>query len=268
MTSGILLVGLLRLLKLKVGYEMSAKTGRGFERFELQRKLLAALSDDLSLPLLQIKTTLEALGKEGLSPQTVQLQAQAMAQNAETGLQLIEAYRIALHTDELATLDLEPVAVGSILNDVAHQLSPYAKNYTTKLEVDVVGRFPPVLAHKASLIAALQCLGASIIRAQSAQSKRKQYRILLGAHRSADNLITTGVFSSVHGLTDQTLRAARGLVGKARQPIPSLPAGSASGVLIADMLCSAMWQPLRQAAHRQMGGLATAVPVSKQLQFM
>ncbi len=235
---------------------------------ELQRKLLAALSDDLSLPLLQVKTSLEALGREGLSPQTVRLQSKSLALSAENGLQLIEAYRIALHTDEISTLELEPVAVGAVLEDVAEQLSPYARNYATKLEVDVAGRLSPVLAHKASLEAALQCLGASIIRAQAAQSRRKSYRIILGAHRAPDNQIATGVFSNIHGLTDQTLRAARGLVGKARQPLPALPAGSASGVLIADMLCSAMWQPLRQAAHRNLGGLVTAVPASRQLQFL
>ncbi|MBI4034445.1 hypothetical protein HY380_00940, partial [Candidatus Saccharibacteria bacterium] len=226
------------------------------------------LSDDLSLPLLQIKTTLEVLGARGLSPEKVRLQSVSLKSNAENGLQLIEAYRMALHTDETSMLDLESVAMAAVLNEAAHQLEPYAKNYATKMEVDIIGRFAPVLAHKASLVAALQCLGASLVRAQAAQRKRKNYRVILGAHRSTDGLITTGVFSNARGLSDQTLRAARGLVGRARQPFPALPAGSASGVLIADMLCSAMWQPLRQAAHRQMSGLATAVPLSKQLQFM
>ena len=47
----------------------------------------------------------------------------------------------------------------------------------------------------------------------------------------------------------------------------AVPPSTSGGVLIADMLCSAMWQPLRAAAHRNMGGLATGIPVTKQLQF-
>ncbi|MGH7156646.1 MAG: hypothetical protein ACREGG_00815, partial [Candidatus Saccharimonadales bacterium] len=76
------------------------------------------------------------------------------------------------------------------------------------------------------------------------------------------------VFSNVQGLSDRTLRAARSLIGKARQPLPAVPAGAAAGVLVADMLCSIMWQPLRAAAHNNLAGLATSIPVSKQLKFV
>lgn len=241
---------------------------QGFRDFAEHRALLAALSDDLALPLLQIKTTLEVVQYEDSTQQSVQKQAQAMMHSAEAGLQLIEAYRLALHVNENMQLSLEPVSVGAVLQDVAHQLTPYAKQYDTDLEVDVTGKLTPVLAHQASLFAALQCLSASMIRAQAAQDRQKRYRIMLGAHRTADNVIATGVFSNIQGLSDRALRAARHLVGRARQPLPNVPTGAAGGVLIADMLCSAMWQPLRQAAHRNMGGLATAVPVTKQLQIV
>jgi hypothetical protein len=83
-----------------------------------------------------------------------------------------------------------------------------------------------------------------------------------------DNSIATGVFSTVHGLSDKTLRAARSLVGKARQPLPALPPGAAAGVLVADMLCASMWQPLRSAAHNNLTGLATNIPASRQLNFV
>lgn len=243
-------------------------SARYSEEIAGQRALLAALSDDLSLPLVQIKTTLELVGKSRSPAKAQQKHLAAMALSANDGLQLIEAYRLVLRTSDPASLPLEPVAVGAILQDVAHQLEPYAKQYATALEIDVQGRLTPVLAHRPSLIAAMQCLSASLIRAQVAQSRQKNYRLLLAAHRGADNVISTGAFSSIHGLSDRTLRSARSLVGRARQPLPSVPAGAASGVLIADMLCSAMWQPLRAAAHHNMGGLTTAVPVSKQLQFM
>ncbi len=211
---------------------------------------------------------MELLDAERFSKKTIPVHAQNMLLGVESGLQLIEAYRLALKTGGTENLALEPVAVGAILQDVAHQLTPYAAQYSTQLEVEVKGRLKPVLAHKPSLVAAIQVLSASLIRAQTAEKRQKSYRLLLAAHRSDENGIATGVFSSMNGLSDRTLRSARSLIGRARQPLPQVPAGAASGVLIADMLCAAMWQPLRASAHRNMGGLSTAVPSSKQLNFV
>lgn len=248
---------------------MKRKTfSRDLQEFSKYRALLSALSDDLSLPLLQIKTTLEVLEGKNLNSKDSRHQVQNMALSVDSGLMLIEAYRLALHASGNDFLDMEPVSIGSVLQEVAYQLAPYAKEYATDLVVDVQGRLTPVLAHKPSLEAALQCLGASMIRAQVATTNQKHYSIILGAHRSKDGAIATGVFSNVYGLSDKTLRTAHGLVGKAYQPLPSIPSGAASGVLIADMLCATMWQPLRAAAHRKMNGLATAVPMSRQLQFI
>jgi len=232
------------------------------------RALLAALSDDLALPLLQVKTSLEINVNNNFDKNIVIDQSRSMSLNIESGLQLIEAYRLVLSSQDNIENSLETVSIGGVLNDVAHQLTPYAKQYNTDLEVDVQSKLTPVIAHPASLFAAIQCLSASMLRAQAAQSQQKRYQLVLGAHRRVDNIVTTGVFCSARGLSDLTLRAARQLVGKARQPLPEVPSGAAGGVLIADMLCSAMWRPLRAAAHRNMNGLATGVPFTKQLQIV
>lgn len=236
--------------------------------FARQRALLIALSDDLTLPLLQIRSSLEIIESPTIDKKTTKEHLHLMGMSADTGLQLAEAYRLVLQSEKLTELPLEPVAIGAVLEEVAHQLTPYAKEYSTELYVDVQGRLNPVLAHQPALVAALQCLSTSLIRAQAAQTKQKEYKILLGAHRSTNNQVAAGVFSNVHGLSDRTLRAARTLSGNARQPLPALPAGAASGVLLADMLCSVLWQPLRAAAHKNMPGLAVGVPASKQLSFV
>ena len=230
--------------------------------------LLAALSNDLALPLLQVKTSLEVWAGENYDKKQLAETAEKMSLSVDSGLQLIEAYRLTLKANDNLTLDYQPVAIGAVLNDVAHHLSAYAQKYGAQLQVDVQGRLTPVLAHQPSLFAALEVLTSSLIRAQSAQSKFKQPTVMLGAHRGEENLISTGVFSNVQGLSDKALRNARSLIGRSRQPLPSLPAGAASGVLIADMLCSAMWQPLRSAVHGGLHGLATVAPVSKQLRFV
>lgn len=227
--------------------------------------LLMALSDDLSLPLLQVKSILETASFSNVSGKY----AQQMSLSVESGLQLIEAYKLTLRTNnDSENLNFEPVAIGMVLQDVAHELTPYAKKYATDLQVDVTGKLTPVLTHQPSLHIAIQILSASLIRAQAAQTRQKRYKLLLGAHRSSESVISTGVFSNIDGLSDKTLRTARSMMGQARQPLPAMPPGATSGVLIADMLCANMWQPLRAAAHGGMHGLATAIPVSKQLRFV
>ncbi len=242
--------------------------GSGSVELEKQRALLAALSRDLALPLLQVKSSLEAMDETGYSKKSLAGHARIMGLSVDGGLQLLEAYRLALQPEAETALMMEPFAIGSALEEVAHQIFPYAKEYSTIVEVDVQGRLAPVLADRHSLVAALECLGSSLIRSQTSQTKQKKYRLVLGAHRGQDNLIAAGVFSNVEGLSDQALRAARGLTGHARQPLPAIPPGAASGVLLADMLCANMWHPLRASAHKQLKGLATAIPATQQLQFV
>jgi hypothetical protein len=217
---------------------------------------------------LQVKSSLELFGSSNFAKAAARKHSLESGLNIDAGLQLIEAYRLLLNSSQIDKLPMEPLAVGALLEDIAHQLTAYAKEYSTAIEVSVQHRIAPIIVHQPSLHSALEVLSSSIIRAQASQADEKSYRLVLGAHKTADNAIAAGVFSSVSGISDKTLRAARSLVGKARQPLPALPAGAAAGVLIADMLCSALWQPLRAAAHDNLAGLATSIPSSKQLQFV
>jgi len=241
---------------------------RGSDGLARERALLVALAGDLSLPLVHVKSALELINADEFRKKTAREQSNEMQLSVETGLQLVEAYRLLLRSDEILSAPFQPVSIGAVLEEVAHRLYPYAKQYSTDITVDIQGRFAPVLADEASLSSAMEVLGFSIIRAQAAQSQQDKYQLVLGAHRLAENVVAAGVFSNVHGLSDRSLRAARSLAGQARQPLPAVPPGTASGILLADMLCSALWQPLRSAAHRNLGGLVTSLPTSKQLHFV
>jgi hypothetical protein len=230
--------------------------------------LLLTLSQDLTLPLLQVKSSIELLQAKSFSKGITRQHAADSLISVDTGLQLVEAYKLLLNAEDISLMPAQPLAISSVLEEIAHKLEPYAKQYRTSIEVSIQSRLAPVLAHQASLNAALEILASSLIRAQAAQSDKSRYKLILGAHRSAGNTVAAGAFSDVQGLSDRTLRAARGLVGKARQPLPAVPAGSATGVLVADMLCASLWQPLRAAAHHSLPGLVTMLPASKQLQFV
>lgn len=241
---------------------------RDHDELARQRALLLALSSDLSLPLLQIKNSLELLANQNYTKSASLAHAESTALSVDMGLQLVEAYKLLLGASGPEHLPSEPVAIGAVLDEIAHRLTPYAKKYHTELQVSVQPKMEPILVHYPSLRSALEILGSSLIRAQPAQKEQKSYQIILGSHRLPGNMIAAGVFSNVNGLSDRTLRAARALLGKARQPLPVVPEGSAAGVLVADMLCETMWQPLRSSAHNNLHGLATVVPASQQLQFV
>jgi hypothetical protein len=226
------------------------------------------LSRDLALPLTQIKSSIELLDADNFGENTAREVSANVSLSAEAGIQLLEAYHLLLSADNILNEDLVAVSIGSVLEEIAHSVSPYAKRYATDLVVDIQGRFAPVLAHPASLSSALEVLATSLIRAQAAQSQKDKYRLVLGAHRLPEGAVAAGAFCSVRGLSDRSLRAARSLVGQARQPLPAIPPGAASGILIADMLCGALWQPLHTSAHHGLFGLATELPITNQLQFV
>ena len=150
--------------------------------------LLAALSNDLALPLLQIKTSLEMWEQTGFNRQQLLVNAEKMNLSIDSGLQLIEAYRLVLKAGEDLAQEYEPVAIGAVLNDVAHQLSPYAQKYDAQLRVDVQGRLTPVLAHQPSLFVAMQILTSSLIRAQAAQANPKEQLVIFCVYRGGEKL--------------------------------------------------------------------------------
>jgi hypothetical protein len=141
------------------------------------------------LPLLQIKSSVELLQSGNFAKTDARRHSEESVLNIEAGLQLIEAYRVLLNSAEIDKLPLEPLAIGALLDDIAHQLTPYAKQYSTKIEVSVQHRLAPVVVHQPSLNSALEVLASSIIRAQSAQADQKSYRIVFGAHKAVDNTI-------------------------------------------------------------------------------
>ncbi len=244
---------------------MAGRSKRLNEHTWVERSLLQALSDDLALPLLHVKTSLELI-EEGRLSKSLRTQFQNLSLSAEAGLQLLEAYRLALDHIHARQLALEPVVVGAVLQDVAHGLTPFAKQYATELEVDIRPGLRPVLANQPNLVAAMQCLAISLIRTQAAQAEAaKSSRLVFGAHRANAQTVTAGLFGNLKGLSENAIRSARALAGRAKQPLPAVPLGSAGGVLVADLLCSAMWQPLRTGSHNNLSGLVTDFMVSKQM---
>lgn len=226
--------------------------------YEPQERLLRAVAEQLKTPLLHI-----ARQSELESNQTPLLGS--ISYTADMAMRMIDSYLLSVQLNGQPTLELEPVSVSSVLQDVAHRLSPLAKTYDHDLEVSLNGKYPPVMAHAASLSAACMMLGYSMIEAQSVSEKRQS--VLLGAHKTSAGIVA-GVFGEQDGLSADMFRRARALYGRSRQALPSISNGSGAGVMIADSLFHSMAAPMRVAQHHKLTGFAATLLPSQQLQLV
>lgn len=220
------------------------------------------LAEQFKLPLSQIARSneLAVLGGQ-YDPKEAQI-------IADSALKLIDNYMLGI---ELATQaenvqDWEPVAVSSVLYDSAVELKPLAKTYGIDLDLNIDGKFGPVMAHRRGLQAALVSLGCSLIESLPS-GETSDLKLALTAHRCRYGLVT-GIYSTNHGLSQQALRRGRQLHGQARQPLPGAVASSGAGVFVADAIFQSMNTRLFSSRHQKLRGLGAILPVNPQLQLV
>jgi hypothetical protein len=88
--------------------------------------------------------------------------------------------------------------------------------------------------------------------------------VYLGAHRSRHGVVT-GLYSSSQDMSATSLRQARQLQGRARQPLQRLVTGPAAGVFVADSLLESLQSRLHVARYHKLTGLAATLMPSQQL---
>jgi hypothetical protein len=227
----------------------------------LSQQLLLSVAEELKLPLLQIARQAEH-GR--LSGQADLLMIQS---SADTALRLLDNYalgvRLALDPEELAR---ESVSVSSVLYDAGQQLDAMAKSYGVGLELNIAGRFGPVLAHRQGLQAALVSLGAALIEALPAQ-ETTQLKLHLATHRSRYGIVA-GLYADTRQLSRDALRRGRELQRRSRQPLTGLTHTSGAGVFVADTILRAMNLKLAPSRHHRLYGLGTVLQPNNQMQLV
>ncbi len=227
----------------------------------LSQQLLLSVTEQLKLPLLQIARQAE---HGQLTGQTDAASIQATADNA---LQLLDNYVLGVRLSlDHQQLDIEPVSIASVLYDTGQQLDSLAKRYGVGLELNIAGRFGPVMAHRQGLQAALVSLGTSLIEALPALDS-PQLKLHLATHRCRYGIVA-GLYADTQHLSSEALRRGRALQGKARQPLASLSYGSAAGIFVADAILDAMRLKLQVSRHHRLYGLGTVLQPNHQLQIV
>lgn len=217
-------------------------------------RLLRALAEQLKLPLLHIARTAE------LAANSEQEMYSTIMRTADMAMQLVDGYLLSTDIHSQQSLQLEPVSVSAVLQDTAHRLSYFAREYGCELEVHLSGKYAPVMAHRQSLEMAYMLLGYSFIEAGEG-------KVVLGAHRSQSGLVA-GIFGNQPGLSSDMYRRAQALYGVARQPLTNLSPAAGAGVFIADALLSPQSTSLHVAYHQKLAGLAATLLQSNQLQLV
>lgn len=229
----------------------------------LPQQLLLGVAEELKLPLLQIAREAERSQLQG-RPELATIRA-----TADSALRLLDNYalgvRLAMDPTELA---VESVSVSSVLYDAGQQLDSLAKQYEVSLELNIAGRYGPVLAHKQGLQAALVSLGAALIEALPARGQAEgQLKLQLATHRSRYGIVA-GLYAETPLLSAEALRLGRKLQQRSRQPLLNLSHTSGAGIFVADTILQAMRLRLGSSRHHRLYGLGTVLQPSQQIQLV
>jgi signal transduction histidine kinase len=226
-------------------------------------ELLKCVAEQLKLPLINIARQTELAQLLGyIQPNDLQ----NIHTHAVAALTLVDSYMLGLELiRSQQPLDLEPISISSTLTEAAHALDSFAKQYGVIIELEIGGKYGPVMGNYEGLKAALISLGYELIEAQAAHTKSAH--LTLAVTRNPHGIVA-GMYSAYEDLQAEHWRRAVELCGQAHQPFTTLTAGSGAGIFVADAILQAMDARLRVGHYHKQRGLATVLRPSPQLRLV
>ena len=183
--------------------------------------------------------------------------AERIRLTAERSLQLVEGLTRASRLSG-AIFESEPVSLGPLFDDIAHEMNPLANALGQKIEVRL-GRNPVMAVGNRDLLRSVLCgLCDNALTHNDASQP-----IILSALRSGPSAIAQ---IRDFGPATGKLQSIRNSLGKTPQPVDSRPRSSGLGLLIAEQFARHMDGGLTLRRHRDRGvTFALTLPASRQL---
>lgn len=224
-------------------------------------QLLRSVAEQLKVPLSTIARQAE-LGQ--LTGEVSAADLESMGVQASAALSLVDSYLLGMGLMQgRMQLDLEPVSVSSLLVEAAHELEPFARQYKTDLQVQVAGKYGPVMAHREGLKAALVALAHTFLGSEQPTLKREI--LTLAVHR-CPNGITAGVYGR-NGPTAEDWARVGSFDKNVAKPVASL-SGNSAGLFVSATIFKAMTTRLLASKYQRQRGLAATLQLSHQLSFV
>jgi hypothetical protein len=228
------------------------------------KKILQIVTEEFKLPLMQIAQNAE-LGYMSAEPNDAIEYFKTIEKNAGSAMRLLDSYLLGIELSGLqADLPLEPVSLGSILTDSAHQLNSNARQYNVNIELQISNKQPLVMGNVDALKSAFISLGNTFLSIQTLNVYR---RVTLATYPS-NGKMTVGVFGNQFPITQKEWEIGKQLYGKSRQPISKIGSGYMAGIFIADTILRSMSSHLKPSKYRSSHGFAATLQLSKQLQLI
>ncbi len=214
--------------------------------------LLDSIVEQLRSPLLTIKLMVEAGDISQLDLIT------------SSSIQLLDDISYVRELSRNSSkLDLSPVNIGVLSDDIAHSLASLARAKNISIQSKFIGN-RPILAHRFTLLRAYENMVKSILN--MASGDRASSIILSTSSRS--NEVRFGAYSSDVNLCARDLSQMRKLFGASRRPASLVSASPVTELYIADKLLSILGLRLRTAISAHQHGFATILTPSAQLNLL
>lgn len=157
-------------------------------------------------------------------------------------------------------MPMEPINLLVIAEDTAHKLAASAAMHDINLQIRSARR-QPVLANRDFLRRAYESMTSSIIDL----SKNNEGTTITLRADEIDGATRFGVYASGVDFAAQDLRTLRKLFGHTARPMARVTTSPAAQLYIADRLLRSMGARLRTSIASHERGLATVLPLSRQL---
>lgn len=231
-----------------------------------QRILLRSIAEQLKMPLIYIARQAELNRVEGAVSADVLADMQAYA---DTALRLVDSYVLGLEAtnNQRLQLELEPMPLSATLYDIAHDLTPLAKQRNTRIELSLAGKYGPVMANQRGFKAALYSLG-TVLSEATEHADDSPAILRIAAHRTPHGIVAGIYIDGLRPINTSMEYAQKLHDKKARRSFTGLRAATGAGVFIADSIFSAMETKLRVSQYRGSTGLAVTLQPSIQLQLI
>lgn len=214
--------------------------------------LLDSIVEQLRTPLLTIKLMVEAGDTSQLDSIT------------SSSIQLLDDISYVRELVRAnSKLDLSPVNIAVLSDDIAHALSLLAKTKNIAIQ-SVFANNRPVLAHRFTLLRAYENMVKGILN----MSRGEEASTVVLTTSSLNNEVRFGAYSSEVNLNARDLNQMRKLFGASKRPASLVSTSPVTELYIADKLLSMLGLKLRTAISSRQHGFASILIPSRQLELL